>query len=153
MRRSGWRDVTDVSRNDGHSVHQCGGAKEAIDVRDGIDGAEPAPAIGHRAIHVDDTTPEPSTGSIQRGAQGAGGARVAAGDAFGAAPQFPQRQDADEQLLRVALSSRDIRPSLPEVLEPATEQATTEGTRYPPVVGPQLHFVTILTCTLTRSVA
>ena len=80
MRCSGWRDVTDVSRNDGHSVHQCGDAKEAIDVRDGIDGAEPAPAIGHRAIHVDDTTPEPSTGSIQRGAQGAGGARVAAGD-------------------------------------------------------------------------
>ena len=96
MRCSGWTDVTYVSRHDDHSVHECGGGEEAIDVRQGIDGAEPPPSIRHRTIHVDDTTSESGTGSVQPGAQYDGGARVAAGDAFGAAPQFPQCQDAQE---------------------------------------------------------
>ena len=103
MRCPGWGDVTDISRHDGHSVHQCGGGEEAIDVRQGIDNAEPSPSIRHRAIHVHDTIPEPGTGSVQPGAQSDGGARVAAGYTFGTAPQFPQCQDAQEQFLGFAL--------------------------------------------------
>ena len=92
----GWCDVTDISGHDGHSVHQCGGGEEAIDVRQGIDGVEPPPSIRHRSIHVDDTIPEPGTGSVQPSAQSDGGARGAAGDTFSTAPQFPQCQDAHE---------------------------------------------------------
>ena len=59
-----------------------------------------APSRPHRsataAIHVDDTIPEPGTGSVQPSAQSDGGARVAAGDTFSTAPQFPQCQDAHE---------------------------------------------------------
>ena len=97
------RDVLYVPGHDDEVPFQCRGGDQSIHGWNWIARADASPTFGNRPIDFNDAVPEFSHRSPQPRFERDRGRRVPPSNSFDSSSKFAQRQDAQEQLLRLAL--------------------------------------------------